>query len=596
MAVLAVLLIILGSAAYQFRRGNAVKAFAALLASICAAIAAFAYFEPLASLLIASETLVAWAQPVCLLALFLVCLAVLQTVALAIIPRPIVIELLHDQIGRIIFGLLLGLVVSGVLVTALAMAPLANNLPYQRFDSRTINADEPHGLLLGADTFVAGSFGLISKGSLSGDKSFAVLHADFINQLFLNRCNREIPATTDPAAIELPPKAAWLAPDDIRDSQGQPVPAKAGHRLTIVRSGFTGRGFATAGRFTLSQFRLLSAQKGAQNRLAGKALPAYPVGYLTTGGRVQIKSLSDTITLENEDVSGTTRWIDFAFWVQDGLEPVLLQFKANVAAAVSSLAPSDQLPPPSPFVPASACARLSADISPLASSKIHGLKLTYGAELLKELSLHVADEDHLQSLQTPDSKIPAVFDSGAIVCAQVQLNPQRTAEPNTAPAEANDAAQPSEQAASRATAENKLPDMLKAADGYRVLSLKCNNPPTGAAISADQLPVLVDLYGRSHPPVGAIVTAKVGQQTVYELDFCSLTGDQKPAAIKLTEDNIVAAPFPDVITLPERASSISEFYLLYMIKTGRNTIITSVKPADAAMGAAIVKYDGVVIR
>ena len=68
--------------------------------------------------------------------------------------------------------------------------------------------------------------------------------------------------------------------------------------------------------------------------------------------------------------------------------------------------------------------------------------------------------------------------------------------------------------------------MLKPLDGYKLLSLKCNNPATGEAIYGEQLPVLVELAGLIHHPVGIIASAKIGEQTVYEVEYCSLTAKE----------------------------------------------------------------------
>ena len=50
MATIIVILIVLGFAAYQYLKGTFVKAFATLIAIICANVVAFAYFETLANL------------------------------------------------------------------------------------------------------------------------------------------------------------------------------------------------------------------------------------------------------------------------------------------------------------------------------------------------------------------------------------------------------------------------------------------------------------------------------------------------------------------------------------------------------------------
>jgi len=64
--------------------------------------------------------------------------------------------------------------------------------------------------------------------------------------------------------------------------------------------------------------------------------------------------------------------------------------------------------------------------------------------------------------------------------------------------------------------------MLQPLRGYELLSLKCNNPSIGTAISTEQLPVLLEMSGSAHHPVGVIASSKVASHNVYEVDYCSL--------------------------------------------------------------------------
>ena len=70
MAGIIVIVVILACAVYQYFNGSLIKSFAMVIAALCASIAAFGFFEPLADLLIARESLVLWAQPLCFTLLF----------------------------------------------------------------------------------------------------------------------------------------------------------------------------------------------------------------------------------------------------------------------------------------------------------------------------------------------------------------------------------------------------------------------------------------------------------------------------------------------------------------------------------------------
>ncbi len=113
--------------------------------------------------------------------------------------------------------------------------------------------------------------------------------------------------------------------------------------------------------------------------------------------------------------------------------------------------------------------------------------------------------------------------------------------------------------------------MLKPADGYILVSLKCNTPATGAAIPGEQLPVLIDSTGTVHNPCGLIAEGSVEGKTIFEVDYCSIAGQ-----ITIGGDGAVSKPFPDEFWLVGKAQSISQLYVLYMVKP--NTKILSVKP------------------
>lgn len=340
MGSLIVLLVILGCVVYQYLRGTLVDSFAMVIISICAGAVAFSYFEPLANILINRKFLANWAHTISFMLLFILAFAALQAIAAYLTRKPVDFGMLPERIGRVIFGIFLGLIVSGFLLTAIAMAPLSPKYPYQRFDQNNPNPEQPGGVLLNADGFATGWFNIISSGSFSGKKSFAVLHTDFLNQLFLTRHGIESKVSTVilPEIMKKPRDAAvWPAPEDLKDTAGEPVPPKNGHDLTIVRMGLTSRLTVYGGTFTLSQVRLICKQKGDKNPFAGKAKNIYPIGYLKTENELEAKKLTDIIRLYPDEYINNLKEFDFVFYVPDGFVPVLIEFKRNCIS---------QLPPP----------------------------------------------------------------------------------------------------------------------------------------------------------------------------------------------------------------------------------------------------------
>ena len=591
MANLLVVLIILGCVAYQYLKGTLVKSFAMVITTICASVVAFGYFELLANVLIGRGSLVLWAQSLSFMLLFVLTFAILQTIATQLTRRPVDLGLLTERIGRIVCGIFLGLTISGLLLTALAMAPLSTNYPYQRFDADRPNAERPKKVLFNADGFATGWFGIVSSGSFSGKRSFATLHPDFVDQVFLNRHEIAdgISIITASDAIEIPKKkAAWPAPEGLKDSDGKPVPLKSGHNITIVRVGIKKKAIKDAGRFTLSQLRLICKQKSrAKNLLAGKAKNVYPIGYLKTAHQLQVKQLNDQVELEHADFDGTVRWIGFAFYIPNGFIPVLVEFKQNSITQVPPPVTSEQAPPAVPFIPIAECAKDDAELQPISLAKVYGVELATGSKLLTDLMLQISDPNQWQSAQTDRSIKPAQFDEeGKVNYVRAELKIEKPAQ------DKSEAPKKSWQEREQEAFSKRL----KPLDGYRLLSLKCNNPSTGVSIKAKQLPVLVELSGLVHRPVGIIASGKIGGQLIYEVDYCSLTADDITGGLTIAEDGSIAQPFPDTVWLTERAQSISEFYVLYLVKTGRNAFITSVQPADSQMTAGFKGYEGFFVK
>ena len=600
MASLVVMLIIGGCAAYQYLKGTLVKSFAAVIIAICASVAAFGYFELLAGVFVSRSdngsfaSLIPWAQPLSFLLLFVLAFAVLQTILAQLLRKPIDLGFLPERIGRVVFGIFLGLILSGLLLTTLAMAPLPNKYPYERFNAGRPDADRPNMVLLNVDGFATGWFNMLSNGSFSGKRSFAALHPAFVDQSFLNRIQATdgVPLITGSQAIEVPTgkeKAVWLAPEDLKDSVGKPLPQKTGHNLTIVRVGIRKKALKDGGKFTVSQLRLICKERDiAKDPFAGKAINIYPVGYLKTADRLQISELSDQIELNAADFEGLVRPIDFAFSVPDDFVPVFLAFKQNNIVQLPPPVSAEQAPAAVSFVGLSSCAQDVAELQPVRSSKLYGVQLAAGYKFLGDLAIRIDDPDHWLSAQSPRSIKPAQFEEGRVRYVRAELSVEKLAEKKEPKSPKRPKRKPK--------ATTGISEMLQPLRGYELLSLKCNNPSTGMAINTEELPVLLELSGAVHHPVGVIASGKVGDRNICEVDYCSLTAEQVSGGLAIADDGTVAQPFPDSVWLTEQAQSITKFYVLYLVKSGRNAVIIAVQPADSQTPARFKKYEGFLIK
>ncbi len=355
LANLLILLIIVGCVVYQYLKGTLVRSFVMIISAVCAGIIAFGYFELIANLLIKRGKLVNWAQPLSFLLLFALIFAILETITIQLMRKPIDFGFLPERIGRIVGGILSGIIISGLLLTAFAMTPLSNKLPYQRFDDRNPLADRPQKVLLNADGLVSGLFSIVSGGSFSGERSFALVHPDFLDQVFLNRANiKKVSILTgNNKAIEVPRPAVWPATDGLKDSRDPniPIEPKSGYNLTFVRMGIKKFALKDAGKFTLSQLRVICRQKNVAGKATAKGINIYPFGYLKTQDQLQTKKLNEMIEITNKDFgrNQNVKWVDFAFNVPNNYQPVLIEFKQNNIAELPLPVSTEKAPPPEPF-------------------------------------------------------------------------------------------------------------------------------------------------------------------------------------------------------------------------------------------------------
>jgi len=577
MTSLAALLIASGCGAYQFLRGNFVKAFAMFITSICSAAVAFGFFEQLSELLISRDMLVTWAQPVCLISLFIITFTILQLACWKLTSRMVDLGIWPERIGRPLFGFLSGLMISGTVIAALAAAPVSNTLPYSRFDKEKPNPQKPDKLLVNADGFATGLFSVLSRGSFSGKSSFAALHPAFLDQQHLNRlCSKDnIPILTKNKAIEIPKTAVWPAKGELKDADGRPVTAKSGHRLIVARIGIRKASIGQAGLFTPSQLRLVCTKKTNRKPTRGKGRNFYPLGYLKTSTRIERKKLNEKIRIDASDFTGQIKYIDFIFEVPENMSPILAEFKLNNIGLMPPAVTAEKAPPVMPFIPTADCATNQAKLKPLAGAGLYGLELAAGSKLLYDAKLAVSSKTQWLLAQTENSVATAEFKKNKIIFARSELAGENLITKNK---------------------KQGLEKILSPLKNYRLLSLKCNNPAGGKAINAQQLPVLVEATGFLHHPVGVVAGGELDGRMVYQVDYCAVKKDGRADGLVIAKDGSVEKSFVQKIWLAEKAQSITEFYLLYSIKTGRNTVISSVRTADLQQKAELEKYQGFLIK
>jgi len=327
-----------GCAAAQFLKNTFVQSFGTLISALIAAFISLWWFEPLSDIVIKQEMIVDYARVVCFGMLFIIAFAVLQTAAMALTKQKIDLGLMPERIGRIIFGLLLGYVISGVILIGASIASLPADYPYPRFDSSRPDVKNPKKALLNPDGFLSGWFGLISSGSMSGSQSFNVLHAGFIDELFINRIPRNPNLLTDPHGLAMQQKSIWPASEPLKDAEGKAIQSNSNEDVVIVRIGFTGKADTS---FYGGQLRVLCKKKDEKPRLGGKAVTVYPIGYIKSGNEVKQFKIGEQVSPEAKQQNNVPS-VDFVCYVPKDYEPVAVGLKANAITEAPSMVTAEQ--------------------------------------------------------------------------------------------------------------------------------------------------------------------------------------------------------------------------------------------------------------
>lgn len=320
LAELAVVLIILITIAVMYLKGSVIRAFLLLINTLVAATVAFAYFETLGQLIIGYEMIPEWAMATSLIVIFAITLAILDAIGGKLAPTDVYFGDFADRIIRALLAIFPGLAIAGVILIAAAMTPIGTKWPYERFAANASNPTEPDKtLILDADGFIASTASWLSRGSMSGDKSFAVFHPDFLNEIYLNRIGTDKDNSTVAGRGGISVESAWWAASElVSSSDNQPISQGSQTKAVIVRA-------KTDGVFSMAQVRLICKASDSAGNLTGGGQIVWPIGYITGENAVDRKNLSEKINLQQ---------LDLVFFVPANTVPVMLEYKQNAATEV----------------------------------------------------------------------------------------------------------------------------------------------------------------------------------------------------------------------------------------------------------------------
>jgi len=217
-------ILILAIAYFQVIQGLFSAAIMAILSVLCAAVALNGY-EALSEAFLAARQ-GPYADPIALIALFILPLLVLRFASDRFLHGNAVFGTWADRIGGGALGIVSGMVLVGMLLIVMQMLPFGETIFGYRSHDATLQRD--HQVMpFHPDEFTVGLVGLVSRGALSADASFEKLHDDLLLEAFCSRNTagkhggvRATPAAASVRAAYEPPaeKADWLrrAPKDAR--------------------------------------------------------------------------------------------------------------------------------------------------------------------------------------------------------------------------------------------------------------------------------------------------------------------------------------------------------------------------------------------
>jgi hypothetical protein len=352
MTTLLVFIVIAGCAAYFVLNSTILRAFGTLLCTLLGLIAAYAYFEVLASVLLSKKPeLGATTYAISFGVIFIIAFMLLLTIAQQIKVAKVDLGPLTEKVGRGILGFIIGIMFAGVLLTILNAAPLPEAYPYQRFEANNPQLDKPNSAFLNADGFTAGIFKSLSGKSLGGKISFAAIHPQLPNDLYLNRVamKNSISSNAD-KGLKIDKKAVWLVGDSLKDIENAPVSPATGKRLVVVRFGLNQKAFKDVSPFKMYQVRCIGVDGSAKNKFKADGTAFYAIGYLTKEQTVTKKHAGNAIKLVKGNFADAVCYIDFIFEIPTDVEPAFAAFKLDNIVELPKITAGDQVPEPVYFV------------------------------------------------------------------------------------------------------------------------------------------------------------------------------------------------------------------------------------------------------
>lgn len=337
--VIAVILVTMGT---FYWRSSLMTMLATVLSAIFASVVAFTYYEPIANFIIRKGWFMELSHGLSFLILFFLTLLLMQALSDLILRSKIDLGKGVHIAFTVGCGLFAGLLIAGHLLIGLSLLPVSPKFYLRYSPERPLNLTTlgtPSSPLFNPDGMSASLYSWISRGSLSGHKSFAAFHPEFIRQIHVNRwaLANGISPILSPIALKLPSGAQ--KPVRTRDFPDNP-------KLTVIRLGIRAAEMKSGGAndkdgnvsLILAQVPVIAVGSEA-DRYKGTGTLLYPEGVVEDGVFKPLE-LDQALMFDSDNFTDPMVWLDLAYKAQDNLTPVLLTFKRNAIVELSKSVPS----------------------------------------------------------------------------------------------------------------------------------------------------------------------------------------------------------------------------------------------------------------
>ncbi len=177
--------------------------------SIVSVVVALGFYEALNDFITRSfELHPGYTEPICLIALFILTMAVTRTLADNYIRGNVKVPMAVDWGGAAVCGFINAQLIVGMIVLAVLMLPLGGTvLQFSRYERNPDDQDFDHPDLVKfdrnhlwsrSDEFTVGLFNLISGGSMKGRTAFASVYPDFTDVVFFTTNTVQAESTPSP--------------------------------------------------------------------------------------------------------------------------------------------------------------------------------------------------------------------------------------------------------------------------------------------------------------------------------------------------------------------------------------------------------------